>query len=419
MPNKVLMRHSVAKMQTKDESGRTVVEANLYDEIVGSDVWSNYFASEGWAANAKSFEQSLLSAIGDQDLSTIALVTKIKSYGGVVDEGVAMFNILRNYSGKVALLKTQCIASAASSASIVFLAGDEREVCLGAEVMIHNSSYGWIPFAVDAKALESLAAGLHRTDKRIANMYVERTGIALDEVVAMMDAETYLDAGMALEKGFATAKSSEKALASVGDANLMKMSAGVRNVSAGIQFAGITEAPPVTGNLSAKARIALGAMGAMGLSQEDLGGADIKALQAQVAQANEKLEAVTLQAMAFQGAALAAKELSESLQAQLAEIDSKHQADLQEKDSAHVLVLQAKESAHATAIEELASKHAAAIKAKDEATKQAVDTAVRAFALDHHINHSPEMPPPESNSGHVVGAAQTFAQQASKLLHRN
>ena len=145
MTKKVLMRHSITKMQKTDGSERSVVEVNLYDEIVGSDVWSNYFASQGWAINAKAFEQSLVAAIDGQDLTKVDLVTKINCYGGVVDEGVAMFNILRNYSGRVALLKTQCIASAASSASVVFLAGDEREVCPGAEVIIHEASYGYIP----------------------------------------------------------------------------------------------------------------------------------------------------------------------------------------------------------------------------------------------------------------------------------
>jgi ATP-dependent protease ClpP protease subunit len=401
MPKKVLMRHSITKMQKTDGSERNVVEVNLYDEIVGSDVWSNYFASEGWAVNAKSFEQSLVAALDGQDLTKVDLVTKINCYGGVVDEGVAMFNILRNYSGKVALLKTQCIASAASSASVVFLAGDEREVCLGAEVMIHEASYGYIPYAVNADDLDALGQHLRRTSDRIAKMYVERTGIDLDEVKAMMKATTYLDAAAAVEKGFATAKSSDKAVASVGNADLMKMSVGVRNVSAGIQFSGMPSAqapvPP-----SGMHRIALSALSTLGLGLgPELNVQEGSVSQAQLDDLNEKLEATTMQATAFQAVARAAKLEVEALEGKILEINSAHTKALQDKDAAHVQALEQERTQ------------------AEQATEKAVDQAVRDFALKHHIKNAPEMPPPESNQGAPRGAVQIYAQQIANLFRSN
>jgi ATP-dependent protease ClpP protease subunit len=405
MPKKVLMRHSIAKMQKPDDSGRTVVEVSMYDEIVGSDVWSQYFASEGWASNAKSFERSLHEALDGQDLASVELVCKINSYGGVVDEGIGMFNILRNYSGKVALLKTQCIASAASSASVLFLAGDEREVCLGGEVMIHNASYGWIPFAVTAEDLDALAQGLRRTSARIANMYVERTGIALDEVVAMMDAETYLDANTAIEKGFATCKSGTKAVASVGNADLMKMSAGIKNVSAGIQFAGVEKPAASNKVLSVGHRIALGALNTLGLTlPEALGGEDepdVQALRTELAQAKERSEASTHQALAFQAAARSAVEQCRELSEKMESISAAHAKALEEKDAAHAAAIE----------QERTMMTGTLIVEKDK--------AVRAFALQHHIDMSPKMPAPDNNGGAPRGAAEIYAAQVASITRRN
>lgn len=385
---RALMRHNVTKMQGAN-GGNTVVEVSLYDEIVGSDVFSNYFAQQGWVANAKSFEQALNAALDGLDLSTVDVVAKIKCYGGVVTEGVAMYNIIRNLSGKVASLKTQCLAIAASSASIVFLAGDVREVCSGAEVMVHNASYGEIPFQVDANALDSLAGDLRRTNKRIASLYVERTGCSLEEIVAMMDAETYLDAATALEKGFATAKTSDQAVAVVGNPDLMKMSAGIKNVSKGIQFAA-AQAPAVLAvggaGRSPLAGIALSALGALGINLSEVMGPEVATIQAMLDEANEKLEAATAQALAFQAAATSATSSLAGMKTEL----------------------EAQATAHAETLE------AAKTEAKDVQVK-AVDEAVRAFALEHHIAAAPKMPAP-SSSGEKPSTSARLASIATALV---
>ncbi|MFH5926438.1 head maturation protease, ClpP-related [Roseomonas xinghualingensis] len=126
------------------------------------------------------------------------LLIRINSFGGIGEEGFAIHNILARHAGT----KTVVVdAVAASAASIVAMAGDEIVMPAASFLMIHNSAtftFGGRP--EHQATMEKLA----RIDAAMAGIYQRRTGLPLEEIEAMMAAETWLTGPEAVAKGFAT-----------------------------------------------------------------------------------------------------------------------------------------------------------------------------------------------------------------------
>lgn len=120
----------------------------------------------------------------------------LNSPGGDVLEGVAIYNVL-NARGNV---KMRVEGLAASIASIIMMAGKEIEVCSGAFVMVHNP---WAMSMGESDDLRSTADVLDKMKQSMVSIYAKRTGLKDDEVVALMNDETWMTAEEAVEKGFA------------------------------------------------------------------------------------------------------------------------------------------------------------------------------------------------------------------------
>ena len=92
---------------------------------------------------------------------------------------------------------------AASAASFLMLAADEIEISDGAFVMIHNPMTIAMGGAQDMRKAAEL---LDKVRDSIVNDYAKRTGMTADALMAMMDAETWMDADEAISNGFADRK---------------------------------------------------------------------------------------------------------------------------------------------------------------------------------------------------------------------
>lgn len=124
--------------------------------------------------------------------STIHL--RINSPGGLVFESVAIKTALEQHPAQVI---AHVDGLAASAASTLMLAADEIEIAPGGFVMIHNAeTFAWGNKEIMAQAIAMLEA----IDGSIAAQYGARTGLALEDVAAMMAAETWLSAQDALDK---------------------------------------------------------------------------------------------------------------------------------------------------------------------------------------------------------------------------
>ncbi|WP_312292802.1 head maturation protease, ClpP-related [Atlantibacter hermannii] len=133
-----------------------------------------------------------LRAIGGADVTV-----NINSPGGDMFEGLAIYNLLREYEGKVTV---KVLGLAASAASIIAMAGDEVQIGRGAFLMIHNC---WVYAMGNRHDLAQIAADMEPFDKAMNDIYGARTGLDATIIDAMMDAETYIGGSEAVEKGFA------------------------------------------------------------------------------------------------------------------------------------------------------------------------------------------------------------------------
>jgi ATP-dependent Clp protease protease subunit len=133
-----------------------------------------------------------LRSIGDKPVTV-----QINSPGGIYDDGVAIYNLLRAHPAQVT---TQIVGMAASAASIIVMAGDVIQVGKASHMMIHNTQ--WLAVG-DRNAMFQAFEAMTIFDQTAAKLYADRTGLSVAEIQAMMDKETYLSGPDATAMGFA------------------------------------------------------------------------------------------------------------------------------------------------------------------------------------------------------------------------
>lgn len=139
------------------------------------------------------------------DLTDIDTITVgINSYGGDVAQGLAIYNALKRSPAQVT---TRCDGFACSAASVVFAAGDSRIMYDSSLVMIHNA---WTWAEGDANTMRDVADRLDKVTEPSIKVYKSVMDLTEDEIREMMDKETWITAGEALEYGLATSIIKEK-----------------------------------------------------------------------------------------------------------------------------------------------------------------------------------------------------------------
>lgn len=124
---------------------------------------------------------------------------RINSPGGVADQGIAIYNILKRYSGGV---DTVVDSVAASAASVIALAGERRTTSAGGKWMIHQA----LMFAVgNSTDMRKAAELLDTYDASIVEIYSAHITSGID-IKASMAEETWFTADAAIEAGLSTGK---------------------------------------------------------------------------------------------------------------------------------------------------------------------------------------------------------------------
>lgn len=162
-------------------------------ESIGDDFWGGGFTAKRMAAALKS--------IGKNDV-----VVSINSPGGDFFEGAAIYNLLREHQGKVTV---KIPGLAASAASVIAMAGDVIQISEIGFFMIHDA---WAIVIGNRNDMRKTADTFEKFDAAMADVYSARTGYARDEIVKLMDENSWLNATDALEKGFADELMPEKVL---------------------------------------------------------------------------------------------------------------------------------------------------------------------------------------------------------------
>ncbi|MBZ7244038.1 head maturation protease, ClpP-related [Klebsiella michiganensis] len=153
-------------------------------DVVGRDYWD-----EG--VTAKRISGALRSMNGAD------VTVNINSPGGDMFEGLAIYNLLREYQGKVTV---KVLGIAASAASIIAMAGDDIQIGRGAFLMIHNC---WVVAMGNRHDFAELSASLEPFDTAMADIYSARSGLDIATIQKLMDAESYIGGSDAVEKGLA------------------------------------------------------------------------------------------------------------------------------------------------------------------------------------------------------------------------
>ena len=121
----------------------------------------------------------------------------INSPGGDCVAAAQIYNMLMDYPGNVTV-KIDGIA--ASAASVIAMAGTKVLISPVGMLMIHNPvTLAWGDSGEMQKAIEMLGS----VKDSIINAYEIKTGLSRTKLSHMMDAETWMDAGKAVELGFA------------------------------------------------------------------------------------------------------------------------------------------------------------------------------------------------------------------------
>ncbi len=112
---------------------------------------------------------------------------RINSPGGSVFEGLAIYNILLGSSKKII---TQVDGIAASIASIIYLAGQERIMAENSYLLMHNPTA--IAFG-DHKEMETVLGFLNKLADTMVDIYEKGSNLTASEVRKLMDKETMLN----------------------------------------------------------------------------------------------------------------------------------------------------------------------------------------------------------------------------------
>ncbi|MDT2292345.1 Clp protease ClpP [Paenibacillus larvae] len=171
---------TMAKNEAKNSA-----EIAIYGAI-GTSWWEE-------SVSANQFYKDL-KALGDLEEITV----RINSAGGSVFDGLAIRSQLKNHK---AFVTVHVDGWAASIASIIAMAGDKIVMAKGSMMMIHNPTNSL--WGGDAQDFRDMADFLDKIRDSLVSVYEDRTANSKEELIKLIDAETWMSAEEAVEMGFA------------------------------------------------------------------------------------------------------------------------------------------------------------------------------------------------------------------------
>jgi len=183
----------------------------IYEQI-GEDWWT------GEGMTAKSFQKELA------DIKAGQIDLHINSPGGIVFDGITIYNLLKQHPANVT---TYIDGLAASIASVIALAGNKVVMAENALFMIHKASGVVKGTSGD---MRDFAEKLDKVNGSIATTYTSKTKKPEGEINDLMAAETWMTAEEALEMGFVDEVSGEADMAACAKFVPVMAKAGFKHV---------------------------------------------------------------------------------------------------------------------------------------------------------------------------------------------
>jgi ATP-dependent protease ClpP protease subunit len=179
----------------------SVVDIHVVD-IIGD--WIDELVNEFYGFKATLTAKSFLDQLAQLDASVKTIRLHINSPGGDVFAALNIANALRDQQlSKGRTVDTVVDGLAASAASIIAMAGKTVTMADNALLMIHAP---WSVAVGNASDMRKAAETLDTVRNTIVATYKWHSPKTDDEIVALIEAETWMSADEALEHGFATDK---------------------------------------------------------------------------------------------------------------------------------------------------------------------------------------------------------------------
>ncbi len=180
--------------ELKQATEPNTLEMYIYGDVEGDgyDWWTDEVIQSETSANH--FREELAKYPNATNINIY-----INSYGGSVFEGTAIYNQLRRHQA----FKTVYIDGfACSVASLIAMAGDKVVMPRNAMMMIHHA---WTVAMGNSAELRKAADDLENINKGNRQAYLQKVGekTTEEELVALLDAETWLTAEDCIRLGFA------------------------------------------------------------------------------------------------------------------------------------------------------------------------------------------------------------------------
>lgn len=183
---------------------KTTGELTLYGEI-SNDSWY------GDEVTPKEFKAGL-----DELGSIETLNVYINSPGGDVFAGQTIYSILKRHKAHKNIYVD---GLAASIASVIAMAGSTIFMPKNSMMMIHNP---WTFGVGNASDFRKLAEDLDKIRESLISAYEDRSALMRDEIIDIMDKETWLTASECMEYGFCDVVEEEKNIAASIDKEMLE-----------------------------------------------------------------------------------------------------------------------------------------------------------------------------------------------------
>lgn len=170
----------------KTDDGAKRARIDLFGYVGGSKEWNDGF-------NEKDFLDEFRAIPSDAELEI-----SVNSFGGSVYTGLSIYSLLKAHKGSITIR----IDGAAMSAATIITSVPGAKVIMpkGSMMMIHKVSSGvW----GNTDDMRKAADDMEKLEENLINIYVEKTGRAVDEIKEKVNAESYFTAEEAVEFGLA------------------------------------------------------------------------------------------------------------------------------------------------------------------------------------------------------------------------
>lgn len=165
-----------------EDTGEQSADLYIFGEIVDNITkgFDDMFGFEGDTSGLSMVKD--LTSLPD---SVTTVNVHINSPGGLVDEGLAIYNTLKALDKKVV---TTCDGVAASAASLIFMAGDERIMSDASLLFVHNP---WTNVQGNAAQLREEADNLDKMSEAVTAAYTDNSKVDTAHMTEILDGTSH------------------------------------------------------------------------------------------------------------------------------------------------------------------------------------------------------------------------------------